>query len=192
MKKMRSLSKSGAIEMSIGTIVIIVIAITMLVFGIVFVRNVMCSAISLTAQTSDGAKSEITKLFGATGNEVQCIGSAGESVALTPGRMNIIYCGVKAKVAAQYSIDVTKIVAGSGIPDAKLQSWIVAGEKSWTGAVSPGDDVPKKILRLNIPDDAPEENIIVSVEIKKDNQVISSQDLDLAIKRAGLIKSAMC
>lgn len=190
-KRLKS-NRSGAIEMSIGTIVIIVIAVTMLIFGIVFVRNIMCSAISLTSDLNDNVKGEITKLFGATGAEVQCIGGGGEPVSLVPGKVNIIYCGVKAKTTAQYSIEVTKLKDGNSITEDMLQSWVIGGEDSWTGTVAPGDDLPKKILRLQIPENAAEDNIIVSVEIKKDGAVISSQDLDFVTRRTGLVKSAMC
>ena len=189
MKSIRE--KKAAIEMSIGTIVIIVIAVTMLIFGIVFVRNIMCGAINLTSGLNSNVNKEIDKLFGSTGGEVSCVGSGAEPIDMIPGRYNIVYCGIKAPETKDYTITVTA-VKPSIDTEATVRGWITSGETSWTGIVAPGDDAPKKILTLNVPDNAAEENIRISVEIKKAGQVISQQDLDFVTKRAGVIRSALC
>lgn len=180
--------KKAALQLSIGMIVIVVIAITMLILGIVFVRKIMCTAIGLTGDINDRVKGEINNLFGATGAEVQCVG-AGEPVKMAPGEINIIYCGIKAPQTAKYSIALTDY---SGVYSTKseIKKWIV--DDSWSMEVAPGDDLPKKVMRLNIPDNAPEDTISLDVAVKKDNQLISSQTLDFEISRVGFVRAAMC
>ena len=187
-KKKKNLKKA-ALEISVGTIVIIVIAIIMLIMGIVFVRSVMCSALGLTGDLNSRIKGEVDKLFGATGAEVQCLGASGESVKMLPGQTNNVYCGIKAKTKATYSIE---LISYEGVISTKdeIKKWIVTD--SWTGEVSPGDKILKKVIRLNIPDNAPEETLIFQVIVKKDGSLISTQDLDFEVSRTGFFKAAMC
>jgi hypothetical protein len=56
-------SKRGAIELSIGTVVIIVLAMSMLILGIVLIRNIFSTATSSITEIDQGVKSEINKLF---------------------------------------------------------------------------------------------------------------------------------
>ena len=55
--------KSGAIELSIGTIVIIVLAMSMLILGMVLVRNIFSGSSENILQMNDKVKGEINKLF---------------------------------------------------------------------------------------------------------------------------------
>ena len=149
----------------------------------------MCGALGLTGDLNDRVTGEINKLFGSTGGEVQCIGASGEPVRMIPGKLNIIYCGIKAPQTAKYSVTLTDY---SGVYSAKsdIKNWII--EESWSGSVAPGDELPKKVLRLNLPDNAPEDTITLEIAIKKEAQLISTQSLDFEISRVGLFKAAMC
>ncbi|MFH1290347.1 MAG: hypothetical protein ABIH92_02970 [Nanoarchaeota archaeon] len=56
-------NKKGAIELSIGTVVIIVLAMTMLILGLVLVRNIFGGATDSVTSLNDKVKAEITNLF---------------------------------------------------------------------------------------------------------------------------------
>ena len=188
------MSKKGAIEMSIGTIVIIVISLSMLILGIVLVRSIMCGAIGLTGTLNDQVKGEVNKLFEATGGEVQCIGNGGEAVTLTPGKENIIYCGIRAPQQTKYKIATSISEDMTSDLKAQVKIWMGGVDETWTGTVSPGDESAKKIARLNIPSNAPETGIILRIVVTNvdTNTVISTQDLDFRVSRQGFIKAAMC
>ena len=83
------MKKRGALELSIGTIVIIVLAMTMLILGMVLVRSIMCGAVGLTGEINKNVKGEIDRLFQSTGGEVVCVGGGEEAVTLIPGKVNI-------------------------------------------------------------------------------------------------------
>lgn len=188
-------NKKAAIELSIGTIVIIVISLTMLILGIVLVRSIMCGAIGLTGDLNSRVKGEVNKLFEATGGEIQCVGNGGEPVVLSPGKINIIYCGIRAtEDDARYVITTTIGDDMKGDLRNQIKTWMGGSDSTWDGAVAPGDELPKKIARLDIPNDAPEVGIVLQVTAKNKNtgRVISTQDLDFRISRQGLIKAAMC
>lgn len=193
---MRKLSnKTGAMELSISTIVIIVIALTMLILGIVLVRSIMCGAISLTSDVSNSAKKEVNKLFEATGGEIQCIGGTGEAVVMIPGKINIVYCGVRADARAKYKIEIIDYQTADKnvLSPAEVKRW-VSGPEEWTGEVSPNDEDAKKIVRLNIPKDAPETGIFIGIKATKDGNTntVYTQTLDFRISRQGLIRATMC
>lgn len=187
---MRSInSKRGAIELSVGTIVIIVLGVSMLILGMILVRNIMCGALGLTGDVNEKVKSELNKFFGATGKEISCIGAGGEPVKIVPGKENIIYCSIKAPVTAKYSISASSF-RGSYSTESEIKSWTLTD--TWEGTVSPGDTDPRKVIRLKLPDSVPEETIIIQVQAKKDGNLISTQDLDFDITRIGFFRSNLC
>ncbi len=191
--------KRAAMELSIGTIVVVVIAVTMLILGLVLVRTIMCSAIGLTGEINDKVRSEIGKLFQTTGGEVVCIGSAGEPVTLIPGKLNIIYCAVNAEQARDYtftaSVERCTISGTNDDNTAECQNWVVGGAGGATTSYSIGttDQLPKKILRIDIPKEAGEQNMEVRVSVFRDGLTLPmEQSLDFSIRRIGFFRSAMC
>jgi len=60
---MKTKNKKAAIELSIGTIVIIVLAMTMLILGIVLVTNIMKGGIDLADVTNQKVRAQIVTLF---------------------------------------------------------------------------------------------------------------------------------
>ncbi|MBI2449596.1 hypothetical protein HYV49_04845 [Candidatus Pacearchaeota archaeon] len=182
------MQKRGAIELSIGTIVVIVLAMSMLILGIVLVRSILCGAINLTGDVNTNVKKELQNLFQSTGGEVVCIGSGGSEVSFVPGRRAQIHCSINAPDTAEYTIKMIDIQASKS--GTKVEDWVQTSE--WKGRVAPGDSIPKTAIRLDVPTTAPEENIIVSVEIERNGELISTQDLDFRIQREGIIKGAVC
>ncbi len=182
--------RRGALELSIGTIVIIVLAMTMLILGIVLVRSIMCGAVGLTGEINTKVKGEINKLFQSTAGEVACVGGGEEPVTIIPGQINIIYCSIKAPVEAEYNIK-TKSIRGDIISERELENW-VSGDDFLKKRIAPGDEDPKKFLRLNVPENAPHDLITVEVEVYKDGNLISSPTLDFEVKRIGFFRAAIC
>ena len=54
-----NMKKRGALELSVGTMIIIVLALTMLILGMIFVRSIMCSGIVLTEEISRCVENEV-------------------------------------------------------------------------------------------------------------------------------------
>lgn len=186
-------NKKAAIEMSVGTIVIIVIAVTMLILGIVLVRNIMCGAMGLTIDINDKVRAQINDMFNSGVGEVVCIGSGSQAVTMVIGENNIVMCGIKATEETDYKISLVDISSTNNKIDPS--KWISPqGADTWTGTSNTADPQPvKKVLRLNIPDNAPETNLVISLKIEKGNgDVLGTQDLDFAVRKAGWFKSSLC
>jgi hypothetical protein len=58
------MKKRAAIELSIGTIVIIVLAMSMLILGMVLVKNIFSGAMDITDLNKDQISAEIAKAYG--------------------------------------------------------------------------------------------------------------------------------
>jgi len=183
-------SKRSALELSIGTIVIIVLAMTMLILGIVLVRSIMCGAVGLTGEINKRVTGEINKLFEARGGEVQCVGAGEEAVIMVPGKTNIVYCSVKADKEAEYEIKV-KSMTGNILKEKDLEKWVV-GDNTFKKRIAPSDESAQKFLRLQIPDNAARDIVTIEIEIYKDGTLIASPTLDFEIKSAGVIRAAVC
>lgn len=192
--KLRKISdKKAALELAVGTIVIIVIAVTMLILGIVLVRNIMCGAMGLTIDINDKVKGEINKLFESSGGEVVCIGSGSQAVGMLIGETNIVMCGIKATEETDYKISLVDITSTNKKVDP--EKWISPpGSETWTGTSNTADPQPvKKVLRLKIPVDAPETDLVISLKIEKNNgDVLGTQDLDFSVRKSGWFKSSLC
>ncbi len=63
-------NKKAAIELSIGTVVIIVLAMSMLVLGIALIRNIFKGATGVVDLSNDKVLEEITSLFSDEGSDI--------------------------------------------------------------------------------------------------------------------------
>jgi len=147
-------------ELSISTVVIVVLSLSMLILGLVFVSKTMCGAINGIGSINDQMKSEMIDLFGT------------DDKLVIKEASNEIYAGVSYGVGFairndgsevnefSYSVAVSDL-GGCSFSQQEAMEFIVIGE-SGHAVISSGDDyiglirfdVPKNInsceLRYNI------------------------------------------
>src|SRR3989344_6002033 len=63
-------NKKAAIELSIGTVVIIVLAMSMLILGLVLIRNIFTGSIESVNTLTQGVQAEITGIFAEEGTKI--------------------------------------------------------------------------------------------------------------------------
>ena len=78
-------NKNAAIELSIGTVVVIVLAMSMLVLGIVLIRNIFAGATKSVDILNDRVIGEITSLFADEGSDVIVKLGADQTVKIKQG-----------------------------------------------------------------------------------------------------------
>jgi hypothetical protein len=188
-------NKKAAIELSMTTIVVVVLSLTMLIMGFVLVRSIMCGAISMTEDINAKSTSQINSLFESTSGEVTCIG-AGDPATLVAGREgNFIICSVKADNEADYKFHISVNEGFSTIPKKDILSWLPS-TTDVTRRFSPNDREAKKIYSFNIPKTASVGEIGLDIEVSINegsgwNQVWS-QTLSYKVEQAGAIRGFMC
>jgi hypothetical protein len=184
-------NKKAAFEMSITTIIIIVIAVVMLILGLVFVRTIMCGALNIATTTLEGAQGEINKLFGEErGEEVTCIG-VRSPLDIVPGAYNIVGCGFQPSVQTTYTysfnIKSAKDINGQNID---TSGWVT---ESLTGTKTVGPGTTEyATFAIRPSDNAPEGLLVIDVEIRKGGQVVASPTMRLNIKRVGWLQQSVC
>ena len=188
---MKKRTKKG--QMSINMFITIVLAVVGLILGVVLVRQVMCSAVGFTGDIDEKVRGEINQLFGGTrGGEVICIG-AGDPIKMVPGETNNVICSIRAEEESEYEIKVVEIVSDSAqLSEERVRGWFFADVDTWKQTIAPNDHEPKKVFRLNIPDNAPEKRMVLITEIRRDGNLISTQDLDFEISSLGLVRNTIC
>ncbi len=83
-------NREGALELSIGTIVVIVIGMSMLILGLVLVRTIFAGSTGTVDELNEQVQSEILNLFGnSQGNVVVKLGSAGIAEVKPGDRFNV-------------------------------------------------------------------------------------------------------
>ena len=182
--------KRAAIELSMTTIIVVVLSLTLLIFGFIFIRSIMCTAVGITDTLGNKANDEVNRLFGTSGGEIRCVAESGSSISMVPSETNIIYCGIRAPRLQRYRFDIEPNYASSTIPREMVDEWFVS--ERFDREVSPGDEDEKKIARLRIPDNAPEGDLVFNLDVYIDGQKRFTRTLDYKVTRTGLVRSAIC
>jgi len=130
---MRNISKRAAIELSIGTIVIVVLAMSMLVLGLILVKNIMGGAIDVADITNTQVRSQIVGLFSDSGsNFVIQLGADNTARLKSGGDAGNINIGAQPKSGGavtglgdlKFKIEVSNLANDCGINGVTdLQSW---------------------------------------------------------------------
>jgi hypothetical protein len=188
-------NKKAAFEMSITTIVILVIAMTMLILGMILVRKMMCAGMGIMDDVTSGTRTQINQLFNSNqGKEVICLGEGGKIQDIFPtGNIQNAYCGFKTDgPGTTFSFTVDKAnPTVIGLPKEDVIKWITVVTPS-TVSVSTGEEVISPLFYLSIPKDAPEGFFSVTVTTTKQGGSAQTHRLQFNIKRAGWFKETIC
>ncbi len=168
------MQKKGAIELSMTTIIVIVLGVTLLILGLAFVRGIFSKVSGLTEEAFSSAEKEIQQRMGAT---EEMYVSGGLYWEVEPGKPLVRYVGIQnfgdETTASDFKIEV--------IPgDTK-------GKKEWflvppVGKLEPGDKsgVP---IEVTLPKGAPPgTSYPFTIKVLKANTEYSSQSIIVAVK----------
>ncbi|MBT3642623.1 hypothetical protein HN604_00765 [archaeon] len=152
------MKKKGAIEMSIGTIVIIVLSMSMLILGLVLVKNIFGGATDLVDLNNQQIAAEIANVYG-----------DDQKVVLYP---NVNIFDVKPGKSSAFAIRIKNTIEGTagqnalfsyeisleGLEECELSqgdvfSWMI-GESGDNIAIPSSEGHIEKIL-INVPEGAP-------------------------------------
>jgi hypothetical protein len=78
-------NKKAAIELSIGTVVVIVLAMSMMILGLVLVRQIFAGATDSVDATQQSVQEELKNLFQTTDKDVIVGDSSGSVLKIKPG-----------------------------------------------------------------------------------------------------------
>lgn len=153
-------NKKAAVELSIGTVVIIVLAMTMLILGLVLIRGIFKGATDNVDEINEKVKEEIKNLF--VDDDERAVLKLTESTAkVKQGAEFGVAFGVRnterGAVGSQnfaYTtvLDDPNIKENCGISKEVADKWIRFGSGSLS--VRPGD-IDAERIKIVVPEDAP-------------------------------------
>ena len=184
-------NKKAAMELSMSTIVILVLGVSMLILGMVLIRNIMCTGLQITDQLSTGVKNELKTLFGADKFGVKCLGQGGQEVKFGTGGKRPLVCIFKSDENVRYDLRVLNIESLSGAKTDTVKRWVI--DQNWEGNVVPGQDQEETVVLFDIPRDAPNTGVKVTMEAEnKDSGSVQTITSIIQIVPTGFARGAIC
>jgi hypothetical protein len=184
-------NNKGAIELSIGTIVIIVLAMSMLILGLVLVKNIFGGATQIADMTNDQLRDQVSKLF--SGDKKLVVYPDSRHIKLKQGDTEGFGLGIKnllpsSSTATTFAYEVVisdpdlRSKCG-GIGENEALGWIVTGRAEDQIPIASGDFVSSKVL-LNIPVGSPLCTVRYRVNVRANNADYASELMDVTIEAA--------
>ncbi len=179
------MNKSGAIELSIGTIVIVVLAMSMLILGLVLVKSIFSGATAIADMTNDQLKNKMATMFGEDKKVVLYPDS--RQIELTQGKVDGFGIGIKnllegSSNTVKFEYDVYLADKGNcDVNEKEALSWIVTGKTEEDMGIASGDFVSRPV-KFNVPLGSALCTLRYKVEVKANNQNYASDVMDVTIK----------
>ncbi len=195
--RVKIINKKAAVELSIGTIVIIVLAMSMLILGLVLIRGIFRGATDNVEEINDKVKEEIKNLF-VNDDERAVLKLTDSTAKVKQGSEFGVAFGIRnterGAVGSQLFrydtiLDDPNINANCGVPKETAEQWIKFGSGSLS--VRPGD-VDAERIKVVLPEDTPlcetKYRIVIYRADKGESQASPYEDLSffLQIEAKGL------
>lgn len=149
---MKRVNKKGAIELSIGTIVIIVLAMSMLILGLVLIKSIFSGAKYNVDEMNDKVKDEIAKLFVEDTKAVIYLPNRiaeikqGEQWGVGFAIQNLISTQ---RFSWRIEVDDARIREKCGVTELQAERWVTTGGEGSVDIAS--GDKYSDVIRFSIP-----------------------------------------
>ena len=180
--------KKAAIELSINTIVIIVLAMSMLILGLVLIRTIFIGSKYNIDTMNDKVRDEINKLF--VENKKIVVYLANQQVDIKQGNnwgvlfvVKNLKTGTPEASTFSYDVEVSspeEVKSNCGINEDEAMSWIKAG-RSGSIQIVPGG-IKDWYIRFQIPEDAPLCFVRYNINVNADNEFYTADSFDVNIE----------
>lgn len=178
-------SKTAAMEMSVGTIVTIVLLMSVLVLGVFLVQNIFSSAKGAIDLTDQQLKDEISKLF--SGESKISIYPGTKFIEIKQESTDGVGLGIKNLLTGdagtkKFSYEVVASdVENCGVSKEEAESWIITGRSEENIPIASGDFSTEKIL-FRIPVGAPLCIAKYRINVDADNEAYATDSFNVEIK----------
>lgn len=171
----RGFNKKGAIELSITTIIVIVLGVTLLVLGLVFVKGIFSKVNALSDQAFSSADKAIKDNMGAN----QKVYVQGQTFDVNSGESTTINIGVQ-----NFGTERTPSVFTVGIEPGSVggdKSWFLVPDKGVSVDIGDKKGIP---VLLTLPKNIePGSAFTFTINIKKGNELYGSEAIIVKAKK---------
>jgi hypothetical protein len=179
-------NRRAAMEMSVGTIVTIVLLMAVLVLGIFLVQKIFSSSSNAIDTVDKEVQSQIEQLFADEGKKIAVYPTSREITLKkgdTPKGFAFSVRNNDVESAEfTYTVDASDVSScGSGITKEKANAFLLGGSGKFN--LGPGNALDlARLVKFNIPETAPPCTIIYDLEIKKATEAYAGADVFATIK----------
>jgi len=181
-------SKKAAMEMSVGTIVTIVLLMSVLILGIFLIKNIFSSAKGAIDLTDQQLENEINQLFG--DDEELVIYPKSRIVEVKQGELEAVGIGVKNLLEGSagtslFSYNVVVSDTGNCVEDEEeIENWIIVGKAEEDIPIRVGDSFVEKIrFKVPIGSSLCTPRFRVNVYVGEEPYATDSFDIDVKAKK---------
>ena len=187
-------SKKGAIELSMSTIVILVLAMSMLILGLVLVRTIFSTGTNIMKMTDAQLRAQVSKIFAE--DQMIAIYPDSRTLDIKGGGQDAIGIGIKNLIEGtadkgifRYEVVVsdsggtTGLSRRCGITPAQALSYIAVGQAEDNIPIAPGNLATARVT-FNIPTGSPLCTIRYRVNVysKGSRDAYATDNFDINIK----------
>lgn len=183
-------NKKGAIELSIGTMVVIVLGMSMLILGIVLVRSIFTGATGAVELVNKNVESEINKLFAQDSNIRTAVYLPDGRAEVKQGVSYNVRFGIKNTDRGdstggnefRYTVKSKEVEQGCrGLTLEQASKYLKLGVAG-SATLIPGADPKEQVVVLQIPEDAPLCLITYEIEVRRGAEVYDTNSFIVDIK----------
>lgn len=183
-------NRSAAMEMSVGTIVTIVLLMTVLILGLVMVRTIFTGATENINGIDQAVKNEINKLFAEDSSRKIVIYPGTRKVVIQKGKDNLGFGFSIRNVQEEadsfsYDISTIEVSCKNSMTLSEADELITLGKTRSSIQLPAGSIMDQPIfVRFGIPENAPPCQIRYSIQLYYKGKTLyaPSTDVDLEIK----------
>jgi hypothetical protein len=181
-------NKRAAMEMSVGTIVTIVLLMTVLILGLVLVRTIFSGAVENIGSIDTAVKNEINKLFSEDNTKKLVIYPPTQEIAIKKGDSGGFGFSIRNNKQTEgsfsYTVDFVEKDPNCRMSDTQAKNLIVLGSKGANIQIPSGSALDNPILvKFEVPEEASLCNIRYGINVKEGGEAyLPTVSVDLEIK----------
>jgi hypothetical protein len=177
--------------MSVGTIVVIVLSMSMLILGLVLVKTIFSGAKNVAEMTDDQVTEELTKMFGV--EQKVAVYPSTKQIDIVQGRLNGFGVGIKnlqggstgtSKFSYEVIVSDSKVREKCGVTETEILNLITTGQTEVDIPIASGEIYSSKVL-FSTQEGDPLCTVRLRVDAKVNNAPYGSpQIMDVTFKGA--------
>lgn len=179
--------KKGAVELSISTIVIVVLAVSMLILGLVLIRGIFKGATSVAEMSDEQLKNQMNELYGDTKKVSVYPDSKKITISLEDGTgqfgigIRNTESGSSSKLNFEYKVSVAEIQKGCDAAPEEMLDKISLGKTSGETPlkIASGDLMIKRVT-FSVGTGDPLCLVRYRVDVTLNGEVYGSEEMDVA------------
>ena len=181
--------KKAAMEMSVGTIVTVVLAMTMLILGLVMIRTIFRGSTENINNIDQSVKNEINKLFAEDDSRRIVVYPSTREISVKKGQEGGFGFSIRnvdlEDGSFSYEVSVAEIGTGCKMTEENAANLIVLGRTRNGIQISSGSSLETpELVKFRIPETAPLCSLRYSVDVTKDGDSYQTASVDVKITAA--------